>query len=134
MPVQVRLLERGTTAAQTREIPITQPEFVIGRGADCDLRLRDDAVSRHHCILRLLGPEASVVDLGSSNGTFVNDHRIRSQATLQSGDRLRVGASTFVVDLGDGKAAELGVADVDPIAPTRPILEPPERKKRSGGK
>jgi pSer/pThr/pTyr-binding forkhead associated (FHA) protein len=76
------------------------------------------AVSRHHCIIRALGDEVTVVDLGSRNGTFVNDQRVRSSAVLHSGDELKIGTSCFVVNLGDKGAATLGMADVDPIART----------------
>src|SRR5215469_2250798 len=112
--MHVKLIERGPSAEQTREVPVTETEFVIGRGSDCDLRLRESAVSRHHCTIRRGHDEATLVDLGSSNGTFLNGQRVRSQATLRSGDTLQVGASTFVVDLGDRGAVDLGVADVDP--------------------
>jgi pSer/pThr/pTyr-binding forkhead associated (FHA) protein len=96
-----KLIEPGTTGSKGREIAIHQEEFLIGRGADCDLRLKVTAVSRHHCLLRFRGQEASVTDLGSSNGTFVNGQRVRSQTTLHSGDEIRVGTYQFVVDLGD---------------------------------
>jgi pSer/pThr/pTyr-binding forkhead associated (FHA) protein len=118
MQPRVRLIERGADASQTREIPITQQEFLIGRGTDCDLRLRVTAVSRHHCIIRALGEEVTVVDLGSRNGTFVNDQRVRSSAVLHSGDELKIGTCSFVVNLGDKGSAALGMADVDPIART----------------
>ena len=96
-----RLIEAGATGSKGREIAIHQEEFLIGRGADCDLRLKATAVSRHHCLLRFRGDEASITDLGSSNGTFLNGQRVRSQTTLHSGDEIRVGACSFAVDLGD---------------------------------
>ena len=122
-----KLIEPGTTGSKGREIAIHQEEFLIGRGADCDLRLKVSAVSRHHCLLRFRGPEASISDLGSSNGTFVNGQRVRSQTTLQSGDEIRVGTYQFVVDLGDrinpdeadGIAATCKIADVRGKAPKK---------------
>ena len=98
---QVRLIERGNTPEQTRELTITQPEYLIGRGPDCDLRLPATEVSRHHCIIRLMAGEASVIDLGSVNGTFLNGQRVRSQATMYNGDRLQVGEYAFLLQLGD---------------------------------
>ena len=118
MAIRVRLIERGSTPEQTREVVVNQAEFLIGRGADCDLRLRDHEISRHHCIIRVVGGEATLVDLGSSNGTYLNGQRVRSQAPLHSGDELRLGAATFVVDLGDPEATRLDVPDVDPLAGT----------------
>src|SRR5262245_33162618 len=122
---QVRLIERGANAEQTRELTITQPEYLIGRGPDCDLRLPATEVSRHHCIIRLMAGEASVIDLGSSNGTFLNGQRVRSQAVLQSGDQLRVGDFTFHVHLGDDQVPfDLGVSAVDPLAVTQRMKGP----------
>jgi pSer/pThr/pTyr-binding forkhead associated (FHA) protein len=123
--MQVRLLERGGSAEQTREISVSGPEFLIGRGIDCDLRVRESAVSRHHCILRTAGDGVTLIDLGSRNGSFVNGQRVVSQAPLHNGDRLQLGSREFVVDLGDD-AAGLGVTDVDPLAATIKV------PKRSG--
>jgi pSer/pThr/pTyr-binding forkhead associated (FHA) protein len=121
MTVQVRLIERGSTPEQTRAIFLTHPEFLIGRGPDCDLRLAEQSISRHHCLLRQApGGEVIVQDLGSSNGTFVNGERIRSQAVLRSGDELRLGRTcAFFLDLGDQSFRGLGLTDVDPLARTQ---------------
>ena len=118
MAMHVRLIERGPTPGQTREVAVNQPEFLIGRGADCDLRLRESEISRHHCIIRVGPDEATLIDLGSSNGTYLNGQRVRSQAALHSGDELRLGSATFVVDLGDTGATKLDVPDADPLART----------------
>jgi pSer/pThr/pTyr-binding forkhead associated (FHA) protein len=117
---QVRLIERGNTPEQTRELTITQPEYLIGRGPDCDLRLPATEVSRHHCIIRLMAGEASVIDLGSVNGTFLNGQRVRSQAVLQTGDQLQLGEFVFHVQLDDDQVPfELGTSAVDPLAVTQ---------------
>src|ERR1051326_8218025 len=49
MAPRIRICERAENGELSREISVTRDEFVIGRGADCDLRLADDDVSRHHC-------------------------------------------------------------------------------------
>jgi pSer/pThr/pTyr-binding forkhead associated (FHA) protein len=121
MALQVRLLERGATAEQTREVSVTKPEFLIGRAPDCDLRLRMSEVSRHHCIIRTTADEVTLVDLGSSNGTFLNGQRVRSQAALHSGDEIRLGDCHFLVDLGDRGSIELGLTNPDSLASTRKI-------------
>jgi pSer/pThr/pTyr-binding forkhead associated (FHA) protein len=118
MAIHVRLIERGSTPGQTREVPVNQPEFLIGRGADCDLRLRESEISRHHCTIRVGADEATLVDLGSSNGTYLNGQRVRSQAALHSGDELRLGSATFLVDLGDQEGPNLEVPGADPLART----------------
>lgn len=62
----------------------------IGRAPGADLILDAALVSRVHCRLEAGDAAVEVVDLSSTNGTFVNDKRI-DKATLQDGDRLRVG-------------------------------------------
>jgi pSer/pThr/pTyr-binding forkhead associated (FHA) protein len=124
MALNVRLIERGASAEQTRAIPINHPEFLIGRGPDCDLRLPVTAVSRHHCILRKgPGDEVTLLDLGSSNGTYVNAQRVRSQTVLRSGDEIRIGPCTFLVDFGDLNLP--GADAVDPLATTQRLPKEP---------
>lgn len=112
-----KLIEPGQGDEPTREIPLTREENLLGRGSDCDVRLRDQDVSRHHCLIRVRGSEVTISDLGSSNGTIVNGHSILSQFTLNSGDEIVVGNSRFLFDSGAG----LSVPDVDPLAKTRRI-------------
>jgi pSer/pThr/pTyr-binding forkhead associated (FHA) protein len=126
MTREVRLIERGASAAQTREIPVSREEFLIGRAPDCDLRLRVAAVSRHHCMIRLRPDEVTLIDLGSSNGTYLNGQRVLSQATLHTGDELRVENCIFVVDLGDKGKIDLGVTEVDPVAVPRRLSDMPK--------
>jgi pSer/pThr/pTyr-binding forkhead associated (FHA) protein len=119
MPPRVRLIESGPTAEETREIAVTEKEFLIGRGADCDLRLPVAAISRHHCIIRVGPDEVSVVDLGSSNGTFINGQRVRSQAVLRGGDQLQLGPCQFLVSLGEpGEDVRRHIPGADPLAKT----------------
>jgi pSer/pThr/pTyr-binding forkhead associated (FHA) protein len=118
MPRPVRLLERDAQMQLVREVVIGQEEFLIGRGADCDLRLRDEAASRHHCLLRFSDRGADVCDMQSSNGTYVNGQRVISQQELHTGDVLRVGSATFLIDLGDGEPVDGGLPQSDPAAAT----------------
>ena len=92
-----KLLERGPDGGQRREIAVTKEEFLIGRGADCDLRLRLSAISRHHCLLRVRQAEVTLADLGSANGTFVNGQQIRSQATIHDNDEITIADCHFVI-------------------------------------
>jgi pSer/pThr/pTyr-binding forkhead associated (FHA) protein len=119
-----KLIEPGSQAQQTREIPIRGKEFVIGRGTDCDLRLRDPNVSRHHCMIRIRPDEVTLVDLGSSNGSYVNGTRVISQLALQSGDEIRLAEYRFILDLGvDRDKIQEKTPDVDPVAETVTLEE-----------
>ncbi|MGI8666846.1 MAG: FhaA domain-containing protein [Jatrophihabitans sp.] len=68
---------------------------LIGRGADTDLQLMDQGVSRRHADVHIVDGQATVYDLGSTNGTSVNGHSVQSQQ-LQHGDVIRVGHTRLV--------------------------------------
>jgi pSer/pThr/pTyr-binding forkhead associated (FHA) protein len=59
-------------------------DYVLGRGAECYLQLPDESpykdTSRRHCLLRIELPEVRLLDLGSTNGTFVNGAKIGCSA------------------------------------------------------
>lgn len=69
---------------------LATPVTVLGRGTDCDLRLVDPGVSRHHVELRFEGNDVVLVDLGSTNGTVV-DGRPTRRASLSDGTRIELG-------------------------------------------
>ena len=68
---------------------------LLGRGTDCDLRLVDPGVSRHHAELRVENDQVVLVDLGSTNGTFVNGQPVRRVA-LSDGTHVSLGRTTLV--------------------------------------
>lgn len=119
-----KLLETGAADGRVREIPLVGEEFLIGRGEDCDLCLHDPEISRHHCLLRFRGSEVVLSDLGSSNGTYINGHRLLSQIKLNTGDELSLGASRYIFDLGDNPDFQLPqFVGEDPQAATRTLKE-----------
>jgi two-component system, cell cycle response regulator len=69
---------------------LSKAELLIGRGDDCDLRIPDNSVSRRHACIRPDDGGYCAIDLGSTNGTFVNDASVE-QVKLKDGDTLRVG-------------------------------------------
>lgn len=71
---------------------------LIGRGTDCQLILDDDYVSTHHARLVLTGTGYQVEDLGSTNGTFVNENRLTASAPFGLGDTLRIGRTLMSVE------------------------------------
>jgi len=68
---------------------------VIGRGQDADIRLIDEAISRHHAVLEPSDGGVAVRDLGSTNGTFVNGSPI-GHRVLRDGDKILVGTTTIL--------------------------------------
>jgi len=62
----------------------------VGRATRADFIVDAPLVSRLHCRLESAADDLEVIDLSSTNGTFVNGKRVK-RAHLQAGDRLRVG-------------------------------------------
>ena len=68
-------------------------------GREGDVVLDDSEVSRRHATLSFDGTSVTVADLGSTNGTFVNEERVDAARKLAPGDRLRIGTTVFEVKL-----------------------------------
>jgi pSer/pThr/pTyr-binding forkhead associated (FHA) protein len=88
--------------------------FLIGRDADCHLRLHSHQVSRRHCAIACWAGKVLVRDLKSANGTFINNQRIVGEVKVGDGDRLQVGPLAFVFRLKTLAAAE---EHPEPITP-----------------
>lgn len=80
---------------QGKRLTLPEGEVVIGRDESCQIRLATNEVSRQHCRLMCEGDHVVIHDLGSRNGTLINDIAIQGQADLQPGDILRVGPASF---------------------------------------
>ncbi len=75
-----------------------QAEMRLGRDRQqADIWLDDPKVSRRHALLERLGAALQITDLNSSNGTFVNEHRISGPTLLRPGDKVRIGDTELVV-------------------------------------
>ena len=77
--------------AQGQVVILDGDGLVLGRQPPSDLVLPSGEVSRAHCRIDIAGQAATVTDLGSTNGTFVNDRRITAPTRLTVGDLLRLG-------------------------------------------
>jgi hypothetical protein len=96
LPQPLRLLpiEPGRPHLSLRSHPVT-----VGRADDNDLVLADPEVSRHHARLEPDGEGWRAIDLGSTNGTWVNGVRL-NMATIAVGDEVAFGASRYTVAPG----------------------------------
>lgn len=102
-----------------------QPDtFLIGRTNDSHLCLPDDRFfSRHHCLLEISPPRCFLRDLGSTNGTFVNGHRV-SEAFLQNGDQIQGGATVLLVEvIADSQWNSTTVTGEPTIPPSLVVVE-----------
>jgi hypothetical protein len=87
--------DAGRDGSTQRTFEIAAPLIILGRGTDCDLRLVDPGVSRHHAEIRVEDGEVVLVDLGSTNGTFVNGQPVR-RVLLTDGTQVTLGRTTLV--------------------------------------
>ncbi len=82
-------------SGRTFSLPADRPA-IIGRDASCDIVIAGTHLSRRHAELQIQGKQLKITDLGSVNGTYVNDQPIK-EASAQSGDRLRIDVYSFLI-------------------------------------
>ena len=82
---------------QGKRLLLPAKEMVVGRDEDCYLRIGSASVSRKHCVIKNSAEGILVTDLGSQNGTFVNDVPINAPTLLREGDVLRIGSTLLSV-------------------------------------
>ncbi|GBD36523.1 FHA domain-containing protein FhaA [bacterium HR36] len=85
-------------AREPQAFVLRPPEVVIGRGRECDFRIRARDVSRRHCRIIFHPTHVAVEDLGSTNGTIVNGQPVTGSVALKSGDVIRLGSALLKVD------------------------------------
>lgn len=70
--------------------------LTLGRAADSDIDLSADSyASQHHARIETRGDGVWIVDLGSTNGTFVNGNRVGADKSLRKGDRIQTGSTVM---------------------------------------
>jgi predicted RNA-binding Zn-ribbon protein involved in translation (DUF1610 family) len=72
---------------------LKKPRVILGRDG-ADIALDDKEISRHHCVLEVRESFANLKDLDSTNGTFLDQERVRA-AMLQNGAEFRIGTSVI---------------------------------------
>ncbi len=77
-----------------KRIPFTEDKIAVGRDSSCQVSLRESSVSRNHAEIIIKNDDAQVHDLGSTNGTYVNDALVTT-ATLRDGDIVKFGRVIF---------------------------------------
>ena len=105
--LQARLIVVGGEV-KTQEVKLKLPT-VIGRGKEANLKVPLALVSRKHCEIRERDGRLFIRDLGSLNGTFVNNYKITAEQPLLPGELVTVGSITFRADyeLSPRQAAEV---------------------------
>ena len=82
-----------------------RPVSRIGRDLRLDIRPHDPEISRHHAVVTFTGTGFVAEDLGSTNGTFVNEEKLVGKRAMKHGDVLRTGASSMRFEYENQAAA-----------------------------
>ena len=114
-----------------KEISLTAAEFRIGKDPSCQLKPAT-GVSDKHCAFLVKQGKLFLVDLGSAEGTFVNDNKISAEVELKPKDKVKVGPLLFEVKIESAPVAKPAVA----VPAAKPAVVAPVEKvepKRSSG-
>ncbi|MEP1473177.1 MAG: FHA domain-containing protein [Halieaceae bacterium] len=90
--------------ASNDRIKLSKPSQTLGRHVDCDIVLDDDEASRKHARLEIKAGDIFLEDLGSTNGTYLNNREIRSVSKVVGGDIITIGEHSFLVITPDVSA------------------------------
>jgi adenylate cyclase len=91
---------RAKLKSLKKELEIFLEDFnLIGRSPDASIRLVDGGGSRQHATIRRDGQLFWVSDLGSANGSFINDVAVSTARALRHGDSVQFGTSNFIFDI-----------------------------------
>lgn len=131
------VMKQGPVPGKTFEL--SRNELTIGRDINNEIVINDAEVSRRHCRLILQGDGYVIEDLGSTNGTFVNEQRVTGQRALHSGETVRVGDNvTLVYEMAgvdaDATIASRGAKPAPAPAPAAPPPQPRKQPQQFAGK
>ncbi len=85
MPIRLIPTSSGET------IKLDKPVLLIGRNPDCDVVLTESRkVSRNHCLIACVDDKLFIRDLGSTNGVWINGHRVEREGRIRAGDVLSI--------------------------------------------
>jgi pSer/pThr/pTyr-binding forkhead associated (FHA) protein len=102
--------------------------LTLGRSAECDISIPSDEISRHHAKLQVVPDGVMVEDLGSANGTFINNQRVHGGTLMKAGDELRLDTVRFMLMSPEQMAS--GAPPPRSEAPTVVVAQP---RPSSGG-
>lgn len=109
-----------------QSFPLTSTSITIGRQPDNTIVLADSQVSRHHATISLQAGTFVIQDLGSANGTYVNEQRIEAAQILHDGDVIRLGSIIFDVQMISAmdETMQMPLSGPPAAAYRRPATEP----------
>ncbi|HEX4109176.1 MAG TPA: FHA domain-containing protein [Solirubrobacteraceae bacterium] len=96
--VEPRLVVERAPGHQPGMIYDLDGEVILGRGGQADIRLEDPFASSRHARILPQGHLLVLEDLGSTNGTYLNEELLEGPSPLHRGDRVRIGESEFTYE------------------------------------
>jgi len=90
---------------ERKDFPLGEGITLIGRQDDCDLRIPLSEISRKHAQLIIHEGSVTIRDMGSANGTYINNRRVAEQE-LTPGDHIIIGPVVFTLQI-DGKPQDI---------------------------
>jgi pilus assembly protein CpaF len=116
--------------------------YSIGSDEDCKLIMAHSDIADRHAILSINSNSCWIEDLGSENGTFVNQHKVQGRSTVMPGDKIEIGPFTLIID-PQPEEKTIPATDKPPVITTpinthsteppiaSTIIDPLEKQKRS---
>lgn len=105
---QAMLVMRRESGETPQRWPLNQTIIRLGRGGDNEVVLMDREISRHHAEIRAEGEGFVIADLGSTNGTFVNEQRVTRPTRLRDGDQISLAGRLDLVFIDSEATAPVG--------------------------
>jgi predicted component of type VI protein secretion system len=113
--MKLNLIVLTAGSSQGKKIPVNRTPFLIGRDPKCHLRPSSPMVSSQHCSIQVKQRKLYVSDLGSTNGTFLNEARVDKEVEMHHADRLRIGPLILGVSVETGTPVD----QPTPLPPSR---------------
>jgi len=96
--------------------------LIIGRDMDCNITISDRQVSRFHARIEIKDDQVQIVDLGSKNGTYVNDGRINDAYILGDGDAIKIALIQELIFISSDATLPLDVRSTFPKSKTQKLF------------
>jgi len=107
-----RLVITGPDGQMERDL---QPFNSLGRHPDNSIQLLDRIVSKQHCLVELRGSQWVLRDLGSLNGTYINDQRVQGEQVMHHGDQISLGNTRVLFQDADGRVGASSFVPQPPL-------------------
>jgi pSer/pThr/pTyr-binding forkhead associated (FHA) protein len=119
-----KFLLRGVSGPTFGKVYAMVGTLSVGRSAESDICIASDEISRQHARVQSSAGGIVVEDLGSANGTFINDKRIHTATVLNPGDEVRFDTVRFLLMAPAQEAQQAAAA-------ARPVPAPPSARSAS---